>query len=69
MIAPPRLRSGDRIGVVAPSGPVLRRLVERGARALEREGFRVILARHVFDHPTVARLGAFIDELRNQAAG
>ena len=49
MIAPPRLRPGDRIGVVAPSGPVLRRLVEKGARALEREGFRVVLARHVFD--------------------
>ncbi len=49
MIAPPRLRSGDRIGIVAPSGPVRRREVEAGARALEREGFRVVLARHVFD--------------------
>ncbi|HEY6221034.1 MAG TPA: LD-carboxypeptidase [Candidatus Eisenbacteria bacterium] len=49
MIAPPRLRPGDRVGVVAPSGPVLRRLVEKGARALEREGFRVVLGRHVFD--------------------
>jgi muramoyltetrapeptide carboxypeptidase len=49
LIAPPRLRPGDRIGVVAPSGPVNRRHVEAGARALERAGFRVVLARHVFD--------------------
>lgn len=49
MIAPPRLRLGDRIGVVAPSGPVLRRYVAEGARALERQGFRVVLARHLFD--------------------
>jgi muramoyltetrapeptide carboxypeptidase len=49
LIAPPRLRPGDRIGIVAPSGPVLRRYVAAGARALEREGFRVVLARHVFD--------------------
>ena len=49
MIAPPRLRPGDRIGVVAPSGPVLRRYVAAGARALEREGFRVVLARHLFE--------------------
>jgi muramoyltetrapeptide carboxypeptidase len=49
VIAPPRLRKGDRIGVVAPSGPVLRRHVAKGARALERAGFRVSVARHVFD--------------------
>ncbi|MGH7682138.1 MAG: S66 peptidase family protein, partial [Candidatus Eiseniibacteriota bacterium] len=49
MIAPPRLRRGDRIGVVAPSGPVEQRHVLAGARALAREGFRVVLAPHVFD--------------------
>ncbi|HEU5310752.1 MAG TPA: LD-carboxypeptidase [Candidatus Eisenbacteria bacterium] len=49
MIAPPRLRPGDRIGIVAPSGPVLRKHVAAGVRTLEREGFRVSLARHVFD--------------------
>lgn len=49
MIAPPRLRPGDRVGIVAPSGPVVRRDVERGARMLERAGFRVVLARHLFD--------------------
>jgi len=49
MIAPPRLRPGDRIGIVAPSGPVLRRHVDAGARVLERAGFRVVVAKHVFD--------------------
>lgn len=49
MIAPPRLRRGDRIGVVAPSGPVERRHVLAGARALEREGFRIVLGKHLFD--------------------
>jgi muramoyltetrapeptide carboxypeptidase len=48
MIAPPKLRPGDRIGIVAPSGPVLRGYIERGVRALERAGFRVSVARHVF---------------------
>jgi muramoyltetrapeptide carboxypeptidase len=49
MIAPPRLRQGDTIGVVAPSGPVQRGAVALGARFLERAGFRVKLARHLFD--------------------
>ena len=49
MIAPPRLRPGDTIGVVAPSGPVLRKHVVPGVRALERAGFRVALARHLID--------------------
>ncbi len=49
MIAPPRLRPGDRIGVVAPSGPVLRKYVVAGMRVLEAAGFRVRLARHLYD--------------------
>jgi muramoyltetrapeptide carboxypeptidase len=48
LIAPPRLRPGDRIGIVAPSSPVRRRLVLLGARALERAGFRVVMGRQVF---------------------
>ncbi len=48
MIAPPRLRPGDRIGIVAPASPVRRRLVLSGARALERAGFRVVLGRALF---------------------
>jgi muramoyltetrapeptide carboxypeptidase len=48
-IAPPRLRPGDRIGVVAPSGPVLPRALTAGARVLEEAGFRVVFGRHVRD--------------------
>jgi len=49
MIAPPRLRPGDRIGIVAPSGPVLKRYVVAGLRVLEAAGFRPRLARHLYD--------------------
>jgi len=48
-VAPPRLRSGDRIELVAPSGPVKRSLVLSGARLLVEAGFRVTFARHLFD--------------------
>jgi muramoyltetrapeptide carboxypeptidase len=46
-IAPPRLRRGDRIGIVAPSGPVRAADLVAGARALESAGFRVVMGRHV----------------------
>ena len=49
VIAPPRLRPGDRIGVVAPSGPVLPRALVSGARVLEEAGFRIVFGRHVRD--------------------
>ena len=49
LVAPPRLRPGDRIELVAPSGPVKRRLVLAGARRLEAAGYRVTFGRHVFD--------------------
>jgi muramoyltetrapeptide carboxypeptidase len=49
MIAPPRLRPGDRIGVVAPSGPVLRRYVVAGLRVLEAAGYRPRLGRHLYE--------------------
>jgi muramoyltetrapeptide carboxypeptidase len=46
-IAPPRLRIGDRIGVVAPSGPVLSRALLAGSRVLEEAGFRIVPGRHL----------------------
>jgi len=49
VIAPPRLRPGDRIGVVAPSGPVLRRYMVAGLRVLESAGYRPRLGRHLYD--------------------
>ncbi|MBY6277879.1 MAG: hypothetical protein CWE10_17125 [Symbiobacterium thermophilum] len=43
VVKPPRLRRGDLVGVVAPSGPVdaRREAVEAGIRRLEAYGFRV----------------------------
>ncbi len=49
MIAPPRLLPGERIGIVAPSGPVLRRYVLAGAKVLRESGYRPVLARHLYD--------------------
>jgi len=49
VIPPPRLRPGDRIGVVAPSGPVLRRYMIAGLRVLEEAGYRPRLGRHLYD--------------------
>lgn len=48
-IAPPRLRPGDRVGIVAPSGPVRADALAKGVRALESAGFRVVMGRHVGD--------------------
>jgi muramoyltetrapeptide carboxypeptidase len=42
-IKPPALRSGDTIAFVAPSGPVNVAQLQEYARALDRDGFRVIL--------------------------
>ncbi|HEX9710456.1 MAG TPA: LD-carboxypeptidase [Candidatus Thermoplasmatota archaeon] len=47
-VRPRRLRLGDRIAIVAPSGPVDRALVAGGARRLEEAGFRVVLGRRLF---------------------
>ena len=49
MTRPPRLRPGDRIGIVAPSGPVLRRYVVAGLKVLEAAGYRPRLSRHLYE--------------------
>lgn len=49
MTRPPRLRPGDHIGIVAPSGPVLRRYVVAGLKVLESAGYRPRLARHLYE--------------------
>ena len=48
-VAPPRLRPGDRIEIVAPSSSVKRAAVVAGARRLESAGYRVTFGRHAFD--------------------
>ncbi len=46
-IRPPRLRPGATIGVAAVSGPVDPDRLAAGVRALERRGYRVVLADNV----------------------
>lgn len=49
VIKPRRLRRGDRIGVVAPAGPVSESDLEPGLKLLASAGFRVLLGAHVYD--------------------
>jgi muramoyltetrapeptide carboxypeptidase len=48
-LIPPPLRPGDRVGVVAPAGPVRRPYLERGIRVLEDRGFEVVRGRHLLE--------------------
>ena len=43
---PPRLRAGDSVAVVAPSGPLVAERLERGVAVLESWGLRVRVGRH-----------------------
>ncbi len=45
----PILRKGDRIGVIAPGGPVRAAAIERGIEVLERRGFVVVRGAHLKD--------------------
>jgi muramoyltetrapeptide carboxypeptidase len=48
-IKPPRLKEGDRIGIIAPAGPVLQDEVRPGLDYLESLGFEPVCAPHLFD--------------------
>jgi muramoyltetrapeptide carboxypeptidase len=48
-IRPPRLRLGDRVGIVAPAGPVEPSEIEPALSLLESLGFRVRLGAHVYE--------------------
>jgi muramoyltetrapeptide carboxypeptidase len=48
-LIPPPLRPGDRVGVVAPAGPVRRRAIARGLAVLRERGFVVVPGAHLFD--------------------
>ncbi len=49
MILPPRLQPGDALGIVAPASPVAPERLAAGVAALERWGYRVVVAPHVLD--------------------
>lgn len=45
---PDRLHRGDRIGIVAPGGPVTREELEPGIRLLESRGYRISSGPHLY---------------------
>ncbi|MFC1885374.1 LD-carboxypeptidase [Thermodesulfobacteriota bacterium] len=49
LIKPPRLREGDRIGVISPAGPVSKQELLPGLKFIESCGFSVYVAPHVYD--------------------
>lgn len=54
---PPRLRPGDRVAVVAPSGPFSVERLEVGCAVLRSWGLDVALGKHLMDvHPTFGYL-------------
>jgi muramoyltetrapeptide carboxypeptidase len=48
-IKPPRLKEGDRIGIIAPAGPVLQDEIQPGLDFLESLGFEPVCSPHLFD--------------------
>ncbi|HLH80164.1 MAG TPA: LD-carboxypeptidase [Chthonomonas sp.] len=53
MRPPPRLRAGDQIGIIAPSGPVPSEELFQAKSFIEQRGYKVVLGDHVLvQHPT-----------------
>ena len=46
---PTKLRQGEKIGVIAPAGPVLQTELQDGIDLLESFGYEIVLSRHLFD--------------------
>lgn len=56
---PRRLRRGDRVGIVAPSGPVPQERLAAGVDILRDWGLEPVLGRHVLDpHPSMDHLSS-----------
>ncbi len=49
MIKPSALQEGDRVVVIAPSGPPNKEHLMQGKRVFEEMGLDVVMGRHVFD--------------------
>jgi muramoyltetrapeptide carboxypeptidase len=48
-IKPPRLKEGDRIGIIAPAGPVLQEEIRAGLQFLKSAGFEPVCSPCLFD--------------------
>jgi muramoyltetrapeptide carboxypeptidase len=48
-IKAPKLKEGDRIGIVAPAGPVLQEEIQLGLDFLESLGFEPVCSPHLYD--------------------
>jgi muramoyltetrapeptide carboxypeptidase len=49
IIKPPKLKPGDKVGIISPSEPVIyRKKFLRGAETLKKLGFRVVLGKNIF---------------------
>jgi len=48
-IRPPRLKEGDRIGIIAPAGPVLQEELRPGLEFLVSLGFEPVCSPHLYD--------------------
>jgi muramoyltetrapeptide carboxypeptidase len=48
-IKPPKLKEGDRIGIIAPAGPVREHEIRPGLKFLESLGFEPVCSPHLFD--------------------
>jgi muramoyltetrapeptide carboxypeptidase len=49
LIKPPRLKPGDTIGIIAPSGPVKKDKLDLNLEYLKERGYRIKLGNHLFD--------------------
>ena len=49
IIRPPKLNSGDKVGVIAPAGPVNKKHLEKGLKVISEMGFEPILGNFVHE--------------------
>ncbi|MFB3896531.1 MAG: LD-carboxypeptidase [bacterium] len=49
LIKPPKLKSGDTIGIIAPSGPVNQEKLDASIQNLKSWGYKIKLGKHVYD--------------------
>lgn len=49
LIKPPKLKPGDTIGIIAPSGPVKRDKLETSIQYLKERGYQIKLGTHLYD--------------------